>query len=508
MIHRKFSFFVLFAIALALTFYTSGIRWFGFLLVCTGIVTAGAGVTFLVQNDRKGLKQKGIFLIACTLGIAFGFSLSARVTVDRAKVFTGLRITRISSFTGVCIKDSVPAGESGFIHYIDLIDVQSDVLKASAGARGRVVVISKPGVMLFTGEKVSVKSGISPAGSGEDRDFICYAGNRDIARTGYSFFLFQVRQNLHTGLVSLIETMGFPASALFKALFLGIREDLPPDLYNGFEKTGTLHILALSGLHAGIIYALVSLLLFFLPWPWMKYSAGFCVILFYLFIVGPKPSLVRATVMIIIFGTCYLLSLEREPLNLLGIACSLILIADPVSAYSLSFQLSFLAMAGIIIISPPVAAFFKKYLPPFIALPFSLSIGAQAGTAPIVFLHFGTMYPSGIIVTLLLIPFVTVFLWGGIIFLFLNVTHFPFIRESGEFIFSPVYGIMAKVTSFFSKIPGITLQWKWWHWVIFLMCMIPFLFPLPIIRRSVFIPEGCIKPRTAYHKKTRRMQRG
>lgn len=484
MIVRKFSFFLLFPLTLAFTLYTRDIRWCTVLLLCTGMIGAGCGITFLAQDYSPGVKQAGFYIIACALGISFGFSLSVRMMYHTAKVYTGLEIPAITSFSGTCVKDSIPARKKGYTHYIDLITVHSDVLGVTAQARGRVMVISETGSRLFTGETIEITSRLSSADPGQNIQFICYAKGRDVTRIGYSNIIFRMRRQLYNGVVSKIDNMGYPASALFQTLFLGSREELPTDMYEGFEKTGTLHILALSGLHVGIIYALAGLLLFFLPWPWVKYMTGFCIILFYLFIVGPRPSLVRATVMIIVIGIGYILSLEREPLNLLGIACSLILIADPFSAFSLSFQLSFLALLGIFIISTPITAFLKQYLPGWIALPLSFSIGAQIATAPVVFIHFGKVYPTGIIVTLLLIPLVTVFLWGGILFLLLNNINLPFIREPGEFFFSFLYKIIYVITSIFKRIPGITVRWEWWHWIIFFICILPFLLNIRILGRT------------------------
>jgi ComEC/Rec2-related protein len=485
MVSRKISFFVVCTCTLIPVLYTSRIFPAPLLFACAGIVSAGLGMTLFVQTSSIRVKQAGFFLITCFLGISLGLSLSVRLQLQRASAFTGLETSRITSYTGTCTKDSLPAEKGGYITIIQLTRVHSDILGASADARGRVMCMSEGSARFYTGEKVVINTGLSPVHFSPDIHFISYPREGEILPSGYSCFLFHLRQELHQGLESLIETMGFPASALFKALFLGIQEDLSGNVYEGFEKTGTLHILALSGLHAGIIFTFAGFFLFFFPGKWIKYIAGFCIILFYLFIVGPRPSLVRAAIMIIIIGIGYLLALERELLNLLAIAGFLILIVDPASAFSLSFQLSFLALAGIFLVSPRFTSLLRQYLPRWIALPLACSIGAQFMTAPVVFLRFGTVYPSGILVTLVLLPFVTVFLWGGLIFLLLSGIHFPFIREIGEYFFSFLYTVIIRISSFFKHMPGITIDWKWWHWLLFLLCLLLFLFPPGIIYKGM-----------------------
>ena len=72
-----------------------------------------------------------------------------------------------------------------------------------------------------------------------------------------------MRQWLHRAAARV----GYPVSALLEALLIGSREDVPPDLYDGFKRTGSLHILALSGLHVTVIYGIIAGLLGFLRRP-------------------------------------------------------------------------------------------------------------------------------------------------------------------------------------------------------------------------------------------------
>ncbi|MBN2439880.1 MAG: ComEC/Rec2 family competence protein [Spirochaetales bacterium] len=485
MIIRNISFFVIFSLALVFTLYVADIRGISMFLVCLAVISAGSGVTFLAPDFTIKLKQRGFLFIAFAIGVSFGFSLSARMHLQTMKVFTGIELTKVTSFTGVCIKDSVPGAKNGFIHYLELTSVSSSILDASANARGIVMVLSENGRPFHTGEMITVNRSCTPADFRPDINFICRAKEHEMRQTGYSWCVFRARKDILLGLMAIIKKMGFPASTLFEALFLGKRENLPAPLYQGFEQTGTLHILALSGLHVGIIYSFLSILLFLLPGKWLKYMAGSIVVLFYLFLVGPRPSLLRASVMLMIFGLGFLLSLEREPLNLLAISAFIILMIDPFSAFSLSFQLSFLALAGIFIMGRPIAALIRPYLPSFVALPLAFSFGAQIMTAPIALASFGIIYPAGIIVTLLLLPVITVFLIGGIIFLFLFALPVPFLQELGRLFFSFLYRVIFIVTSAFKSIPGISFEWKWWYILFFLIVLFPFLFTIRFIKNKI-----------------------
>src|SRR5208282_5018994 len=147
--------------------------------------------------------------------------------------------------------------------------------------------------------------------------------------TGFSGGAWAFRAEARKWLHRAVADAGYPASALLEALLIGAREDVPADLQEGFKLTGSLHILALSGLHVTALYGVAAGALWFLRRQWLKFVAASCAILFFQFLAGFMPSLTRATVMILVGGTAVLLDRDREPLNLLALSGIILLLIDP-----------------------------------------------------------------------------------------------------------------------------------------------------------------------------------
>ena len=166
--------------------------------------------------------------------------------------------------------------------------------------------------------------------------------------------LFAVRRSLHT---SLGRSTPEPEASLGQALLLGMRDTIPDAVLDDFRATGTSHLLAISGLHVGILMALalpVSARVFgrrrslYLIVPLVA-------VWLYAVLAGLSPSVVRASIM----GTVYLAALAlgrpRSILPALGLAAAVMVAVSPNILWSVSFQLSFAAMAGIATLSDPVS---------------------------------------------------------------------------------------------------------------------------------------------------------
>ena len=166
--------------------------------------------------------------------------------------------------------------------------------------------------------------------------------------------LFAVRRSLHT---SLGRSTPEPEASLGQALLLGMRDTIPEEVLDDFRATGTSHLLAISGLHVGILMALV------LPMSARVFGrrrslylvAPLVAVWLYAVMAGLSPSVVRASIM----GTVYLAALAlgrpKSILPALGLAAAVMVAVSPNILWSVSFQLSFAAMAGIATLSDPVS---------------------------------------------------------------------------------------------------------------------------------------------------------
>jgi competence protein ComEC len=227
----------------------------------------------------------------------------------------------------------------------------------------------------------------------------------------------------------LIETtrQGDPKDVL-KALLIGDRNAISKKLRKAFNRAGVGHLLAISGLHIGIV-ATVSFLFFqkvlshirFFLWnAWTKKGAvvlSFVPVWLYGLLAGMSPSTQRAVIMVMVFLVSFLLESEHDPVNTLALAAMAILVVHPPSLFSISFQLSFSAVLAILyglsrVRNPwaPHSGKTKKTIG-FIILKkfydfFLVSLFAILGTLPLLMLYFNQISLVGLFANVIVVPLI------------------------------------------------------------------------------------------------------
>ncbi len=236
---------------------------------------------------------------------------------------------------------------------------------------------------------------------------------RVLKKSGGSFFLSKIVNPLRNHIEATIDAnLHGDSSALLKGLMLGLGRKLPKDVRDAFADSGTVHILAVSGLHVGIIAGMAWLLFASIIRLPRSLSAVLTISLLVIFagLVGGRPSVLRAGFMfsIIIIGA----SLNRPAnlLNSIGAAGAILLAVKPVWLYDIGFQLSFGATLGIGYLLPK----FQNWLPErlskqdfvgkWVVSPFLVSLAATLGTAPLVAWHFHRFQLIGPIANLVVLP--------------------------------------------------------------------------------------------------------
>ena len=155
----------------------------------------------------------------------------------------------------------------------------------------------------------------------------------------------------------LFEQLDPPTAPLAAALLLGWREEIDPDINDAFARTGTTHLLAVSGLQLQALA--VTLLLFFRVMGVPRRPSYLIVgvaMLGYALLVGPAPSVVRSTVMTITFCSAALTQRHARPANTLALAALLTLGINPTFLFDVGCQLSFLAIAALVWLVSPACA--------------------------------------------------------------------------------------------------------------------------------------------------------
>jgi competence protein ComEC len=241
------------------------------------------------------------------------------------------------------------------------------------------------------------------------------------------------------------------------ALLLGIRDNLDAGIAALYRDAGCSHILALSGMHLAVLVALISFLLRKPLGLRLSAICGALIILAYCYIVGPLPSLNRAALMYLVGVLAVLGMLKRDALLLLCMAFLIQLLITPGAGLSLSFILSYLALAGILIIGEALNSIFKGKAPAALLLSLSASLGAFIATAGVTAWFFGILRPVGIIASLILTPLTTVFMIGSMAWLVLNLIS-PALSPLLSYPLSLLYRLMERSAFFSSKMPGIKGQ--------------------------------------------------
>jgi competence protein ComEC len=218
-----------------------------------------------------------------------------------------------------------------------------------------------------------------------------------------------------------LEAVPSPAKDFLIAFILGDRLGLDQDIYNAFKQTGTVHILAISGLHIGII---IFMLIVFLKMFRIKINSRFVIIvlflLFYNFMTGLRPSIVRSVVMGIVFLLSFLVKREYHIYNSLALSAMIILFIWPWQIFDIGFQLSYLSVLAIVFISPKILRLLPKLKNRFlnyIEVALVISLSTWLVTTPLVAYYFGLVSVISLIANLFIIPFTPLILAGGFIYL-------------------------------------------------------------------------------------------
>lgn len=205
---------------------------------------------------------------------------------------------------------------------------------------------------------------------------------------------------------------------LVTALVFGESGAISPDLQHAFHTTGTVHLLAVSGLHVGIIGAVIMVAVSrTLPSRRLRWLTVLLIIVLYAGLAGARPPVLRAATAA---GLSLLGPLSGRPvdrLNVVGAAAIPLLLFNPPALWDLSFQLSFLSVIGMVVLSPRLRRLCTLVLGnrfKLIADGASAGLAAQLALLPVLGHAFGAVSWWGPVATLLLLPLVTLVLFAAL----------------------------------------------------------------------------------------------
>jgi len=245
------------------------------------------------------------------------------------------------------------------------------------------------------------------------------------------------------------------AGGLALAMLIGIKDNLDTDLAAMYRNAGLSYVLALSGMHLAVLASLIAFILRKLLGIKAASIVSAVIIVIYCFIVGPMPSLNRAALMYFLGVLAILGTMPKESISILALSFLIQIIVTPASGNSISFILSYLAMLGILFIGKHLTSLFTGKIPDFLMQPLAVSCGAFLATAGVTCFAFGVLAPAGIITGLVIVPTVTLFMIGSIIWLVLDMVLLSGIISMP---LSLLYQFTEKTVFFAGKIPYISVS--------------------------------------------------
>lgn len=209
--------------------------------------------------------------------------------------------------------------------------------------------------------------------------------------------------------------------AVLAAMTLGDKSALTKELRETYSVTGASHVLALSGLHLGIIYLLLFRLTLGRKRFWFSQVAIVLSIWAFAFLTGLSTSVIRSAVMISVYAISSVAGRQRSPVNLLCFTAMVMLLVNAASLYDIGFQLSFAAVLAILLLMPLFESFFPENY--FVGRPVQryiynmvgVSVAAQIGVAPLIAFHFGRFSTYFLLTNFLVIPAATLILYGALL---------------------------------------------------------------------------------------------
>lgn len=262
------------------------------------------------------------------------------------------------------------------------------------------------------------------------------------------------------------------AYATLVAITLGDKKQLPQELKEAYGKSGAMHILALSGLHMGVIYLFVTTLFSFLNFSYrtriLRSIFSMALILAYGYITGFPPSVQRAIIMLFIYNMLTLSGRRSSRYNIILISAFYMTVADPGQLFSISFQLSFAAVAGIAFIYPVLDAAFLHFYPDKSLIHSynlqnlgrktlykcirrvwsitAISVSCQITTLPFTLYYFGNYSPFFLLTNLAAIPVATMVLYTFIPAILLQ--KIPFAGEVTGYILQGLLKLLNVIIEF------------------------------------------------------------
>ena len=290
-------------------------------------------------------------------------------------------------------------------------------------------------------------------------------------------FVYSLKKKLNAVIERHVDEKSVP---LISSVLLGDREKIPDGLMDSFVKTGTVHFLAISGLHVGILVVSLHFLLRLIGLKTKILSITIIVfVLLYAAITGMKTPITRAGIMVAAYYGAFIFNRRWDLPNSIAVAVFAILLINPSDLFSIGFQLSVLAVLGIIYIPNRIENFFWKmallierlqakeerneiwyFLKKYCRKTFCVSLAAWIAVMPLIAHYFHLITPLSVLLNIIVLPLIWFILVGGFIVLIMGlaipilVTPFALLISYTGFVLENVVTLFSTNYKTFYYTPG------------------------------------------------------
>lgn len=464
----------------------------------TGIAVA---VLLLVAAVLLGFNGKPIACVAFSIAFAVTVSCFVVTSVTRYNWKSEIQENKEYYFIGTI--ESKTLLDDGAIYFLDDVTANGEKIK------GKICIsVNDDDVatirFLKCGDRIGVSTDaafaeFNPKRSSAIRNGIRYYAAVDASELSFIKAepgFFDKLRNKMSGLLD--DNLGTYGKIAF-GMITGNKGSIDDSITDYYSISGIGHILSVSGLHVGFVVAIASFVLDKLrAGRVVKFGVITAALTFYCFLASFALSVVRASIMCILGLIAGSTGKQRDPLNALCFAVTVILAVQPISLFDVGFEMSVAAVFGILLFSRSFTRVFARFLPKFLASALSVSLSAQIGITPVSLVYFSSFPTYSVLVNLVVIPIVTV----AFIAITIALAVTLIIPQAGALLF--VAGIPLVVVDdiavFVSKLPLAEIRvyvavWFMAVFVLYFVCsqffMLPKFKPL-VVCACVILTATCI----------------
>ncbi|MDN3596333.1 ComEC/Rec2 family competence protein [Zunongwangia endophytica] len=405
------------------------------------LISAGITILFFLLSffrSARQLYQKSYFGVCCyVLLFLFGsISYQLKFPENQHNYFSHF-ITSENDLLSIKLKEELkPNFQKRFIAEVDHIISSENTLKAAV--KGNILIAVPLQSEIEVGQQLIIPASVKPIKSPlnphqfDYSEYMKFQGIFHQIQLSEDQILFSKNletsfiENPRTRLLKSLNSSGFEKEelAVIKALILGDRTSISNEIYSKYASAGAIHILAVSGLHVGIVLLLLNFILKPIrQLKWLKFLLTLAGIWGFAILTGFSASVVRASLMFSLIAFGLQINRKVNLLNTLFSAFFVLILINPFYVFQVGFQLSFAAVFSIALFQPK---FNKLWYPnnKLIRLLYqtlTVSICAQIGVLPLSLFYFHQFPGLFLLTNIVILPGLGVLLISGIFILILSV---------------------------------------------------------------------------------------